>query len=154
MYFWQTPGVQAAEMNSIMFIGAVMASTCSTGALSFLLSPYVNSIRLHIQDDSSKKSPVISPNSIISIDTLDLFARRRTTTLRLKDLRPVANSSFMTWTVNKQVLEKQYALEQSKKIKPMINQHRFWLDQRNGTGDRDAMASILRIVHEQGRQRM
>ncbi|EPB84778.1 hypothetical protein HMPREF1544_08500 [Mucor circinelloides 1006PhL] len=158
MYFWQSPAVQAADMNSSMFIGAVMASACSTGALSFLLSPYVNSIHLHVPkqpgDNSSKKLPAISPNSTISIDTLDLFARRRTTTLQLKDLKPVASSSFMTWTVNKRVLEKQYALEQAKGIKPMINQHRFWLDQRNGMGDRDAMSSILRIVHEQGRQRM
>ncbi|KAF1799878.1 hypothetical protein V8B55DRAFT_1542357 [Mucor lusitanicus] len=159
MYFWQSPAVQAAEMNSSMFIGAVMASACSTGALSFLLSPYVNSIYLHTpkqqkENTSNKKLPAISPNSTISIDTLDLFARRRTTTLQLKDLRPVASSSFMTWTVDKRVLEKQYALEQAKGIKPKINQHRFWLDQRNGMGDRDAMSSILRIVHEQGRQRM
>ncbi|KAL9547837.1 hypothetical protein PS6_006943 [Mucor atramentarius] len=158
MYFWQSPAVQATDMNSSMFIGAVMASACSTGALSFLLSPYVNSIYLHVPkqhgDNSSKKLPAISPNSTISIDTLDLFARRRTTTLQLKDLKPVASSSFMTWTVNKRVLEKQYALEQAKGIKPKINQHRFWLDQRNGMGDRDVMSSILRIVHEQGRQRM
>lgn len=141
-----------------MLLTAVMASACSTGALSFLLSPYVNSIYLHVPkqhgDNSSKKLPAISPNSTISIDTLDLFARRRTTTLQLKDLKPVASSSFMTWTVNKRVLEKQYALEQAKGIKPKINQHRFWLDQRNGMGDRDVMSSILRIVHEQGRQRM
>ncbi|KAK4511625.1 uncharacterized protein ATC70_012841 [Mucor velutinosus] len=157
MYFWQSPAVQAADMNSSMFIGAVMASACSTGALSFLLSPYVNSIYLHVlkqQNESSKKLPAISPNSTISIETLDLFARRRTTTLQLKDLKPVASSSFMTWTVNKRVLEKQYALEQTKGVKPKINQHRFWLDQRNGMGDRDIMSSILRIVHEQGRQRM
>ncbi|KAL7321566.1 hypothetical protein PS15m_001325 [Mucor circinelloides] len=158
MYFWQSPAVQATDMNSSMFIGAVMASACSTGALSFLLSPYVNSIYLHVPkqhgDNSSKKLPAISPNSTISIDTLDLFARRRATTLQLKDLKPVASSSFMTWTVNKRVLEKQYALEQAKGIKPKINQHRFWLDQRNGMGDRDVMSSILRIVHEQGRQRM
>ncbi|KAL9540516.1 hypothetical protein MBANPS3_009632 [Mucor bainieri] len=173
MYFWQSPAVQAAEMNSSMFIGAslthyvftqmllsaVMASACSTGALSFLLSPYVNSIYLHVpqQQQSNKDStklPAISPNSTISIDTLDLFARRRTTTLQLKDLKPVASSSFMTWTVDKRVLKKQYALEQAKGIKPKIHQHRFWLDQRNGMGDRDAMSSILRIVHEQGRQRM
>ncbi|GAN09358.1 hypothetical protein MAM1_0262d08884 [Mucor ambiguus] len=161
MYFWQSPAVQAVEMNSSMFIGAVMASACSTGALSFLLSPYVNSIYLHVprqqnndNDNNNKKLPAISPNSTISIDTLDLFARRRTTTLQLKDLKPVASSSFMTWTVDKRVLEKQYALEQAKGIRPKINQHRFWLDQRNGMGDRDAMSSILRIVHEQGRQRM
>jgi len=140
-----------------MLLSAVMASACSTGALSFLLSPYVNSIYLHVlkqQNESSKKLPAISPNSTISIETLDLFARRRTTTLQLKDLKPVASSSFMTWTVNKRVLEKQYALEQTKGVKPKINQHRFWLDQRNGMGDRDIMSSILRIVHEQGRQRM
>lgn len=141
-----------------MLLSAVMASACSTGALSFLLSPYVNSIYLHVnnqnQDNSNKKLPAISPNSTISIDTLDLFARRRTTILQLKDLKPVASSSFMTWTVDKRVLEKQYALEQAKGIKPKIHQRRFWLDQRNGMGDRDAMSSIMRIVHEQGRQRM
>jgi hypothetical protein len=132
------------------------ASACSTGALSFLLSPYVNNIYVHtaqraIQSDN-KSSPPISPNTIISIDTLDLLARRKTTTLHVKDLMPT-NSSVLTWTVNKQILKKQYSLEQTKGIEPKIKQDRFWLDQRNGTGDRDIMSSILRIVHEQGRKR-
>lgn len=128
---------------------AMMASACSTGALSFLLSPYVNSIDLHTPTD---KTPPISPNTTVSIDTLDLLARTRTTTLQLKDLLPV-QSSVLTWTVNKQTLKKQYQLEQLKGIEPKIKQTRFWLDQRNGTGDRDAMSSILRVIHEQGRQR-
>jgi hypothetical protein len=133
-----------------MLMTAMMASACSTGALSFLLSPYVNSIYVH-QRNNNKVSP-ISPNTLISIETLDLLARRRTTTLHVKDLLPT-NSSVLTWTVNKQVLKKQYSLEQSKGTEPTIKQNRFWLDQRNGTGDRDVMSSILRIVHEQGRQR-
>ncbi|KAI8077937.1 uncharacterized protein B0P05DRAFT_470999 [Gilbertella persicaria] len=133
----------------------MVASACSTGALSFLLSPYVNSIHLHIpHHDGTKRQPPISPNTMISIETLDLLARQRTTTLQLKDLMPVTNSSLMTWVVNKKTLEKQYYLEQTKGIEPKIKQHRFWLDQRNGMGDRDIMSSILRIVHEQGKQRM
>jgi hypothetical protein len=138
-----------------MLLAAVMASACSTGALSFLLSPYVNAIYLHTpaSDDDAIKQPVISPNTVISIDTMDLLARTRTTTLHLKDLLPTSNSALMTWTVSKKVLEKQYALEQAKGIKPTIHQHRFWLDQRNGMGDRDIMSNILRIVHEQGRKR-
>ncbi|KAI9258620.1 hypothetical protein EDC94DRAFT_162856 [Helicostylum pulchrum] len=137
-----------------MFLGAMMASACSTGALSFLLSPYVNAIYVHTPQRliQSDKAAPISPNTVISIDTLDLLARRKTTTLHIKDLLPT-NSSVLTWTVNKQVIKRQYALEQEKGIKPTIQQDRFWLDQRNGTGDRDIMSSILRIVHEQGRQR-
>jgi hypothetical protein len=130
-----------------------MASACSTGALSFLLSPYINAIYLHTPSSNDGKQSVISPNTVISIDTMDLLARTRTTTLQLKDLLPTSNSAFMTWTISKKVVEKQYALEQAKGIKPTIHQHRFWLDQRNGMGDRDAMASILRIVHDQGRKR-
>lgn len=138
-----------------MLMTAMAASACSTGALSFLLSPYVNNIYVHPSARSvqqSDKAPPISPNTVISIETLDLLARRRTTTLQLKDLLP-ANSSLLTWTVSKQTLKKQYALEQAKGIEPKIKQDRFWLDQRNGTGDRDIMSSIIRIVHEQGRQR-
>lgn len=137
-----------------MLMTAMAASACSTGALSFLLSPYVNNIYVHPSARSvqSDKAPPISPNTVISIETLDLLARRRTTTLQLKDLLP-ANSSLLTWTVSKQTLKKQYALEQAKGIEPKIKQDRFWLDQRNGTGDRDIMSNIIRIVHEQGRQR-
>ncbi|KAG2229735.1 hypothetical protein INT48_002069 [Thamnidium elegans] len=154
MFFWQSPAVQAADVSGTMFLGAMMASACSTGALSFLLSPYVNAIYVHTPRRSiqSDKAAPISPNTVISIDTLDLLARRKTTTLHIKDLLPT-NSSVLTWTVNKQVIKRQYALEQEKGIKPTIQQDRFWLDQRNGTGDRDVMSSILRIVHEQGRQR-
>ncbi|KAI8375586.1 hypothetical protein EDC96DRAFT_551418 [Choanephora cucurbitarum] len=138
-----------------MFFGAMMASVCSTGALSFLLSPYVNSIHLHIQHrQNSERQPPISPNTIISIETLDLLARKRTSTLQLKDLLPIASSSLLTWNVNKKALEKQYLLEQMKGIEPKIKQHRFWLDQRNGMGDRDIMSSILRVVQEQGRKKM
>lgn len=137
-----------------MVMAAMMASACSTGALSFLLSPYINSIYVHTPQRliHSDKPPPISPKTLISIDTLDFLARHRTTTLHVKDLLPT-NSSVLTWTVNKQVLKKQYSLEQTKGIEPKIKQDRFWLDQRNGTGDRDIMSSILRIVHEQGRQR-
>lgn len=137
-----------------MLMTAMAASACSTGALSFLLSPYVNNIYVHIPPRAiqSDKPPPISPNTVISIDTLDLLARRKTTTLHVKDLMPT-NSSVLTWTVSKQILKKQYSLEQTQGIEPKIKQDRFWLDQRNGTGDRDIMSSILRIVHEQGRQR-
>lgn len=138
-----------------MLTTAMMASACSTGALSFLLSPYVNAIYVHTPQrliQSGDKAPPISPNTLISIDTLDLLARRKTTTLHVKDLLPT-NSSVLTWTVNKRVLEKQYSLEQTKGIEPSVKQDRFWLDQRNGTGDSDVMSSILRIIHEQGRQR-
>lgn len=133
-----------------MLLTAVAASACSTGALTFLLSPYVNSIYLHTKNPDHL--PPITPNSVISIETLDMLARSRTTTLRVRDLMPV-NSTFMTWKVNKKVLEKQYALEQTQGIEPTINQHRFWLDQRNGLGNREVMSSILRIIEEQGRSK-
>ncbi|GAA5806481.1 hypothetical protein HPULCUR_012015 [Helicostylum pulchrum] len=155
MFFWQSPAESLTRYAiTQMFMTAMMASACSTGALSFLLSPYVNAIYVHTPQRliQSDKAAPISPNTVISIDTLNLLARRKTTTLHIKDLLPT-NSSVLTWTVNKQVIKRQYALEQEKGIKPTIQQDRFWLDQRNGTGDRDIMSSILRIVHEQGRQR-
>lgn len=137
-----------------MLFTAVAASACSTGALTFLLSPYVNSIYLHTKNNAHDSPlPPITPSSVISIETLDILTRRRTTTVRLRDLLPV-DSTFMTWKVNKKVLEKQYALEQTQGIEPTILQHRFWLDQRNGLGNKEAMSSILRIVQEQGRQRL
>lgn len=137
-----------------MLLTAVAASACSTGALAYLLSPYVNSIYLHTKNkELDSPLPLITPNSVISIETLDVLARRRTTTLRLRDLVPV-DSTFMTWKVNKKVIEKQYTLEQTQNIKPTILQHRFWLDQRNGLGNREAMSNILRIVEEQGRQKL
>ncbi|KAI8386843.1 hypothetical protein BD560DRAFT_363278 [Blakeslea trispora] len=152
MYFWDAVAAQSAEVSNNMFLAAMMASVCSTGALSFLLSPYVNRIYLHTPHNTRKQP--ISPNTTISIETLDLLARKRSTTLQLKDLLPIANSSLLTWSVNKKTLEKQYLLEQMKGIEPKLKQHRFWLDQRNGMGDRDVMSSILRVVQEQGRRNM
>jgi hypothetical protein len=129
---------------------AVAASACSTGALHFLLSPYINNIYLLTNNE---EKTTITPNTQIAIETLDLLTRKRTTVLRLRDLSPISGSSFLTWKVNKSILEKQYALEQAKGIEPKIVQTKFWLDQTNGTGDRDTMINILRLVHEQGRQR-
>lgn len=120
---------------------AFAASGCSTGALTYLLSPYVNHIYLH-----SKNNAGITPDTVITIETLDILIRKRQTTVRLRELQPVY-STFLTWKVNPKVIQKEELSNQPKRI----HQHRFWLDQRNGTGDREIMSKILRIVYDQRR---
>ncbi|KAI8997845.1 hypothetical protein BDB01DRAFT_59330 [Pilobolus umbonatus] len=149
LYFWQEPVVADVGVNSTMFIGAAAASACSTGALHFLLSPYINSIHVHVPQDADRIS--VTPNTVISIETLNIWARPCTTTIRLRDLKPVSESSFLTWTVKKSSVENQYLLEQQKGIPPTIKQTRFWLDKKNGMGDRDTVGSILRVIENQSR---
>lgn len=122
---------------------AFLASGCSTGALSFLLSPYVNYIYLHQPKQTIASEAPITPETIITIETLDLLARRQQTTVQLRELRPI-NSSFLTWTVDRNVLRQYYASGQSQRIR----QTRFWLDQRNGTGDQEIMSKMLRTVYQ------
>ncbi|KAI9468946.1 MAG: hypothetical protein EXX96DRAFT_589874 [Benjaminiella poitrasii] len=167
MYFWDSPKIESVDTTNAVYLGetlthhvsiqmiitAALASACSTGALSFLLSPYVNSIYLHTEEDENAATR-ITPNTIISIETLDILARQRTTTLKLRELSPVPQSSLLTWKVNKKVLAKELNLIEQGKGEKRIHQHRFWLDQRNGVGDREAMSNILRVINEQGRKRI
>ncbi|KAG1141303.1 hypothetical protein G6F37_009423 [Rhizopus arrhizus] len=143
LYFWQEPVAQVADISNTMFLGA---SGCSTGALSFLLSPYVNHIYLHQPKQTIASEAPITPETIITIETLDLLARRRQTTVQLRELRPI-NSSFLTWTVDRNVLRQYYASGQSQRIR----QTRFWLDQRNGTGDQEIMSKMLRTVYQRSK---
>ncbi|KAI9488765.1 hypothetical protein BDB00DRAFT_771961, partial [Zychaea mexicana] len=135
----------------------LFASVCSTGALHYILSPFVSAIYLH-----SNKSPSpsqqqhtttptkkgLTPNSIVTLETRDLLARKRMTTLAVRDLEP-SHGLLQTWRVNPQIMKQQYALEQRRGTLPSIRQTRFWLDRR-GAGDQEAMVSMIRII--QGNQ--
>ncbi|PHZ13810.1 uncharacterized protein RHIMIDRAFT_236858 [Rhizopus microsporus ATCC 52813] len=111
----------AADLTNAMFLGesilrhmltqtlftAFAASGCSTGALTYLLSPYVNHIYLH-----SKNNAGITPDTVITIETLDILTRKRQTTVRLRELQPVY-STFLTWKVNPKIKETVLAIEKS-----------------------------------------
>ncbi|ORY92108.1 hypothetical protein BCR43DRAFT_497803 [Syncephalastrum racemosum] len=112
---------------------AFAASLGSTGALHYLLSPFINAIYLQ------PGSKTITPNTQVTMETLDLLARRRHTTVALKDLEP-SSGLLLTWTVRKQ-------------YQKGLPQTRFWLDKRNGVGDREAMRKILRITTENQQQK-
>lgn len=116
------------------FFVALVASACSTGALHYLLSPFIHSIYLH-----QPSKGIISPNTKITLETLNIAAQKRRTTVALRDLVP-SSSSLLTWTVSKKALN------------PNLQQTRFWLDTRNGVGDQEAMSSIVQIIKD-GRQR-
>lgn len=136
-----------------LLAAALIASTCSTGALHYLLSPFINSIYLHTTKSSVQSTKEsITPNTVITLETLDLFARRRQTTLPLRDLVP-SSGLLLTWTVNRKVIERQYAEERLKGVAPTIKQTRFWLDRRNGVGDAEAMSQVLRVIQENHRRR-
>ncbi|KAF7728597.1 hypothetical protein EC973_005824 [Apophysomyces ossiformis] len=154
MYFWESPAVQATGLNGYMFLGALIASTCSTGALHYLLSPYINTIHLHTSAKRAtatlQDQPLITPNTVITLETLDLLARRRQTTLALRDLKP-STGLFSTWRVSQQLIDKQYELERLKGIKPALKQTKFWLDQK-GEADTKAMEGIIRVIQENDRR--
>ncbi|CDH57737.1 predicted protein [Lichtheimia corymbifera JMRC:FSU:9682] len=138
MYFWESPAVQASGISSTMFLGALAASACSTGAIHYLLSPFVNNIYLHTKQHQEQQR--ISPNTKVTIETLDLLARKRQSTLALRDLMP-SSGLLLTWTVNRKTAPKD------------LPQNRFWLDKRNGTGDEAAMRSMLRVINGNQDQR-
>ncbi|KAG2222706.1 hypothetical protein INT45_011194 [Circinella minor] len=147
IYFWESPAIQASGIDSNLFLGALFASVCSTGALHYILSPFINTIYLHNKSSSSHNKG-LTPNSIVTLETRDLLARKRNTTLAIRDLEP-AHGLFQTWRVKPQVMKQQYAEEQRNGTPPSIQQTRFWLDRR-GAGDQEAMVSMLRII--QGNQ--
>ncbi|KAL0075231.1 hypothetical protein F4703DRAFT_1343594 [Phycomyces blakesleeanus] len=152
MYFWDSPAVQATELSGYMFLGALAASTCSTGALHFMLSPYVHTIQLHSPPRKTvTAADTITPNSVVTLETLDMFARKRETTLALRDLVPNPGM-FSTWKVSKKVLNRQFELERVKGIPPTIHQDKFWLDQRDARGDGPVMANLIRVVEEHDRR--
>ncbi|KAI9251887.1 hypothetical protein BDA99DRAFT_575052 [Phascolomyces articulosus] len=159
IYFWESPAIQASGISPNLFLGALLASVCSTGALHYILSPFISTIALHnnprsstsSSSTSSHTSPTnkgLTPNSIVTLETRDLLARQRLTTLAIRDLEP-AHGLFQTWRVKTQVMKQQYAQEQRDGTPPSIRQTRFWLDRR-GAGDQEAMVSMLRII--QGNQ--
>ncbi|KAH8552957.1 hypothetical protein BGW37DRAFT_487850 [Umbelopsis sp. PMI_123] len=140
-YFWETPAIQAADINGYMFIGALVASACSTGILHKFLSPYINNVILH--QNRSKSIQTISPNTQVTLETFDLLARTKQTTVKLRDLIP-AKSSWLTWNINKDAVLKREQLGKDK-----FPQTRFWLDQRGGIGDLETMSKIVKVVDEQ-----
>ncbi|CAM0137387.1 unnamed protein product [Umbelopsis sp. WA50703] len=141
LYFWDTPAIQAADINGYMFIGALVASTCSTGVLHKFLSPYVNQVYLH--HSKNKSLQTISPNTKITLETLDLLARKKRTTIKLRDLT-LANGSWLTWRIKNDAIDKQAKLGQEE-----YPQTKFWLDQRGGVGDLETMSKIVKVVNEE-----
>ncbi|KAI9284846.1 hypothetical protein BC943DRAFT_52585 [Umbelopsis sp. AD052] len=126
---------------SIFASTALVASACSTGVLHKFLSPYVNSVILH--QNPSKSIQSISPNTQITLETLDLLARKKQTTIKLRDLVP-AKGSWLTWNIKKDVVQKREQLG-----KDEFPQTRFWLDQRGGLGDLETMSKIVKVVDEE-----
>lgn len=133
-YANETSSIRCYANTTVVCFIALIASACSTGALHYLLSPFINSIYLH-----QPSKGIISPNTKITLETLNIAARKRYTTVALRDLVP-SSRSLLTWTVSK------------KALKPGLPQTRFWLDTRNGVGDQEAMSSIVQIIKD-GRQR-
>jgi hypothetical protein len=126
---------------SIFVSTALVASACSTGILHKFLSPYINNVILH--QNRSKSIQTISPNTQVTLETFDLLARTKQTTVKLRDLIP-AKSSWLTWNINKDAVLKREQLGKDK-----FPQTRFWLDQRGGIGDLETMSKLVKVVDEQ-----
>ncbi|KAI9305154.1 hypothetical protein BJ944DRAFT_265691 [Cunninghamella echinulata] len=147
-----------------MFLTALVASACSTGALHYTLSPFINNIYLHTSSSpsplTSTPSPLndnkvmpnmnndhnttispITPNTTITLETLDLIARRKQTTVQLRDLKPT-KQSLSTWTLSKQYLTRY----------PHTHPGRFWLDRR-GYGDQNVMRQIVKVIQDQDQRK-
>ncbi|KAI7871136.1 hypothetical protein BDF14DRAFT_1719518, partial [Spinellus fusiger] len=133
---------------------ALVASTCSTSALHFLLSPYIHTIELHISQGKTladPKAPLITPNSIITLRTLDLLAQYRLSTLCLKDLVP-APGMFSTWRVSKKIANAQQTLKTLHGTPPTLPQTRFWLDQRGAAVYSEEIEKVMHVIQEHDRR--
>ncbi|RUS13185.1 hypothetical protein BC937DRAFT_86192 [Endogone sp. FLAS-F59071] len=124
---------------SLHMIAALAASSCSTACVQYFLSPYIINLYLHTETPRAHSLPPITPNTTITLETLNLFARPTLTTLQLKDLRLPGRELFLTWRVKRNVLEEG---------KGRIRQSRFWLDDQNGIGDREAVRKIVDVVRK------
>lgn len=85
----------------------------------------------------------ISPNTKITLETLDVLARKKRTTIKLRDLT-LANGSWLTWRIRKDAINKQTKLRHED-----FPQTKFWLDQRGGAGDIETMSKIVKVVDEE-----
>ncbi|ORZ09811.1 hypothetical protein BCR42DRAFT_423108 [Absidia repens] len=168
MYFWESPAVQATGINEYMFMTALAASTCSTGALHFLLSPFISNIYLHTppqveminasnsntgfshgDNDAlgnpspsiNSKKDTITPKTTITLETMDIFARPKHTTVQLGDLKPTTRF-LLTWTCTPKYLARH----------PDTSPGRFLLDRRGGVGDPQAMRQIFNVIQNQDRR--
>lgn len=132
-------------------VTALAASACSTGALHFLLSPFIGSIYLHTPDNphritvtdepTNASSSAITPKTTITLETMDLLARPKYTTVQLGDLKP-STRSLLTWT-----LRPSFVARHPEAASP----GRFWLDKRGGVGDQNAMRQIVNVIQHQDR---
>jgi hypothetical protein len=132
-------------------VTALAASACSTGALHFLLSPFISSIYLHnpanphliavTNEPTNSSSTTITPKTTITLETMDLLARPKYTTVQLGDLKPTTRS-LLTWTLRPSFLAKH---------PEAASPGRFWLDKRGGVGDQNAMRQIVNVIKHQDR---
>lgn len=121
-------------------IAALAASSCSTACVQYFLSPYIINLYLHTEAPRAHSlPPPITPNTTITLETLNLFARPTLTTLQLRDLELARRELFLTWRVRRKVLEEG---------KGRIRQSRFWLDDQSGVGDREAVRKIIDVVRK------
>ncbi|KAI8338871.1 hypothetical protein BC941DRAFT_421444 [Chlamydoabsidia padenii] len=150
MYFWESPAVQSTGINEYMFMTALAASACSTGALHFLLSPFISSIYLHnptnpnlitVNNNNNNSNSTITPKTTITLETMDLLARPKHTTVQLADLKPTTRF-LLTWTLRPNFLAKHPEAS---------SPGRFWLDKRGGLGDQNAMRQIVNVIQHQDR---
>ncbi|OZJ06733.1 hypothetical protein BZG36_00347 [Bifiguratus adelaidae] len=124
MAYWNTHLLTSAGVSGTMFAGALAASVCSTSFLHYFLSPYVT--------EMSIDSKHVTPDSRITVKTLNLSARTVSTTLSLRDLYP-AKDMFLSW--------------RAKRTASKPKQSRFWIDERVA-GENPTLRQCLRAVQE------
>ncbi|RUP50819.1 hypothetical protein BC936DRAFT_137611 [Jimgerdemannia flammicorona] len=148
---------QATDIGGYMFLGALVASSCSTAFLQYFVSPYITHLYLHTDTSPAARSDMplstttprptaITPSTTVTLETLNLLARPVHTTLQLRDLRPTSKDMFLTWRVKRKAFEKEG--------QDRIGQTRFWLDYRGGEGDLETVEKMVRTVREEGSSRI
>ncbi|CAI2190220.1 11642_t:CDS:2, partial [Funneliformis geosporum] len=99
---WDSPMIQAAELNGAILTLAFIASSAATITLHHFMSPYVTKIYLH--NTPSIIPSTITPLSKITLETLSIFSQPVHTTLQLKDLKPVMNRITLRWNIKNDYL--------------------------------------------------
>ncbi|CAG8513961.1 12167_t:CDS:2 [Dentiscutata heterogama] len=116
--------VDTVMVTSARAIMVLFCNAASTGLIHWCVSPYVariyynlSSKNNHENEKSGQKdsvTPLITPDSFLTFETLNLFGKPHFTTLQVKSLEP-STRIFTNWKVKKQFENNIFGLTKSEK---------------------------------------
>ncbi|CAG8716830.1 7026_t:CDS:2 [Cetraspora pellucida] len=142
-FYMDDPTFKSFGITKELMAAAFMASATSTFVIHHFFSRYVTKIYLHQPKTLSTlfTPTTINPYTKMTIETRSLFALPKLTTVELRHLNPL-NQSSITWSVKKKYL----SFCKEKGIKPPA-QKKFWIDYESSKNNKNDMEIVKKIVH-------